>query len=393
MGSEQSGDAKIPDGSQADDGQDVHPDDGSSAMPDTETFLWKLPEGFPSPVLPDENPMSDAKVELGRRLFYDKRLSHNETQACASCHLQELAFSDGRATGLGSTGESHTRSSPSIVNLAYATSLTWANPLFAIGVLPEPLERQTQIPMYGDSPTELGLKSQSELTTRLADVELYRDMFAEAFPADLEPVNALNVGRALAAFERILISGDSRYDHFIQGEKSALTESEQRGLSLFTSDRLECSSCHSGFNLTEHVQWQGKSTIELVYRNTGLYNIDGSGAYPEPNTGAFNVTMNPDDMGKFRVPSLRNIAVTAPYMHDGSINTLSEVIDHYAVGGRTIASGQNAGVGRDNPLKDARIHGFEITEAERLDLIAFLGSLTDEDFLTNPAFADPWAQE
>lgn len=358
-----------------------------------EAFSWNLPPGFPKPWVPKDNPMTQAKVELGRHLFYDKRLSGNETQSCASCHQQALAFTDGRATGFGSTGEDHPRGSMAIVNLAYATSLTWANPLFAIGVLPEPLERQTQIPMYGDTPVELGLKSQAQLMTRLQADPLYRELFSRAFPDQPEPINAQSVGRALAAFERVIISGDSPYDRFLAGDDSALTASERRGHELFTSDRLECSQCHAGFNLSEHVHWEGKGSVELAYRNTGLYNIDGQGAYPMPNTGAFNVTMAPEDMGKFKVPSLRNVALTAPYMHDGSIPTLSEVIDHYAAGGRTISEGPHAGVGKANPLKDPRIHGFEISQQERQDLIAFLESLTDESLLTNPAFSDPWSEE
>jgi cytochrome c peroxidase len=120
-----------------------------------------------------------------------------------------------------------------------------------------------------------------------------------------------------------------------------------------------------------------------------LYNIDGAGEYPAPNTGAFDVTMDPGDMGKFKVPTLRNIVLTAPYMHDGSIASLSEVIDHYAAGGRSIASGPTRGVGRDSPLKDPLVHGFEISDDERKDLIAFLESLSDTGFVTNPAFADP----
>jgi cytochrome c peroxidase len=278
----------------------------------------------------------------------------------------------------------------SLVNLAYASSLTWANPLFAIGVLPEPLARQTQLPLYGDAPVELGLKAQAQPVTRLREVALYRELFAAAFPNDPEPIDASNIGRALAAFERVLISGDSAYDRYLHGDQTALTDEQKRGHALFSGERLQCAQCHSGFNLSEHVHWQGKAKIELRYRNTGLYNIDGAGAYPSPNTGVFDVTLEPSDMGKFKVPSLRNVALTAPYMHDGSIASLSEVIDHYAAGGRTIDSGAARGVGRDNPFKDPLIHGFEITDQERKELMAFLESLTDHVFITDPAFADPW---
>jgi cytochrome c peroxidase len=131
----------------------------------------------------------------------------------------------------------------------------------------------------------------------------------------------------------------------------------------------------------------------MPYHNTGLYNVDGKGAYPEPNTGVYSVTLDPEDMGKFKAPTLRNIAVTAPYMHDGSIATLSEVLDHYAAGGRTIAAGPNKGVGSKNPLKDPLVQGFELSKQQRADVIAFLESLTDEAFLTDPAFADPFADE
>lgn len=378
---------------EADSGKMSQPTDAGADATAPAEFAWQLPLGFPEPAVPADNPMSTAKVELGRRLFYDKRLSGNQTQSCASCHEQALAFSDGRATGLGATGQRHPRGPMSLVNLAYAASLTWANPLFAMGVLPEPLERQAQIPMFGDSPVELGLRSQSQVEQRLQNVALYREQFSAAFPDDPDPISALNIGRALAAFERVLISGDSAYDRFaLQGDEAALTEEEQRGLALFSSEKLQCSECHKGFNLTEHVHFEGGGSFELRYRNTGLYNIDGKGAYPAPNTGVFDVSMDPEDMGKFKVLTLRNIALTAPYMHDGSIASLSEVIDHYAAGGRTISEGPQRGVGRDNPLKDPLIHGFEISEQERADLIAFLNSLTDHTFIENPAFADPWAE-
>ncbi|MET0391346.1 MAG: MbnH family di-heme enzyme [Polyangiales bacterium] len=366
------------------------PTDGSTVG----DFRWNLPPGFPVPVIPENNPMSPEKVELGRRLFYDKRLSDNETQSCASCHVQSQAFTDGRATGLGSTGEAHPRGAMALVNLAYSTSLTWANPLFAMGVMDEPLERQSELPMYGDAPIELGLKSQTQIETRLQEAAEYREWFSAAFPEQDEPITAQNVARSLAAFERVLISGHSPYDRFAyEGDESALNDSAQRGYELFFGERLECFHCHAGFNFSDHVHYKGKPEIQKPYHNTGLYNIDGKGAYPAPNTGTFDVTQEPEQMGAFKAPTLRNIAVTAPYMHDGSIATLSEVLDHYSAGGRTIAKGEkNAGVGRNNPLKDPLVRGFTLTEQERADVIAFLESLTDEEFLKNPAFSDPWTK-
>lgn len=335
--------------------------------------------------------MSEAKVQLGRRLFYDERLSGNQTQACASCHEQRLAFTDGRAHSVGSTGQPHPRGALSLANVAYSASLTWANPLFAMGVLPEPIERQSQLPMYGDSPVELGLMSLSQIEQRLLAVPDYVDWFTQAFPNQERPVTAQNIGRALAAFERTLLSGDAPFDRYLRaGDESALSVSAKRGYALFTSERLACSRCHGGFNLSDHVHADGEPSLTLPYHNTGLYNVDAQGSYPAPNTGLYDVTQDPNDMGKFKAPTLRNIAITAPYMHDGSIASLDEVLDHYAAGGRSIASGPDRGVGAENPHKDPLVHGFVLAEHERADLLEFLNSLTDRTFLEDPAFSDPW---
>lgn len=354
-------------------------------------FELKLPPGFPRQFTPKTNPTTAAKAELGRRLFYDKRLSDNQTQSCASCHKQELAFTDALANSVGSTGDVHPRSSMSLANIAYSVSLTWANSLFAMGVQPEPLERQTVLPLYGDAPTELGLRQFTTSEQRLRAVPEYRTWFAEAFPTEKEPLTSQNVGRALAAFERTLISGRSPFDrYFYDHDASVISDAAKRGFELFSSDRLSCSRCHSGFNFSDHVYYDGAGEIELNYHNTGLYNVDGKGGYPEPNTGLNNVSMLPEEMGLFKAPTLRNIEVTAPYMHDGSLESLDRVIDHYAAGGRTITEGPHAGVGSQNPFKDPLVHGFTISAAERAELIAFLKSLTDREFLENPAFADPW---
>lgn len=356
-------------------------------------FRWNLPEGFPLPVVPMDNPMSIPKVELGRRLFYDKRLSANQTQACASCHKQELAFTDARATGLGSTGESHPRGPMAIVNLAYAPTLTWASAEFSLDRTMDPLERQTEAPLYGSSPIELGLSAPQMAEERLRAIPEYVQWFKDAFPDDEQAITADNMSRAIATFERTLLSGNSAYDRYLTGDDAALSESQVRGYELFNGEKLECFHCHSQFNLTDNVHWQGKSELKLRFHNTGLYNIDGKGAYPEPNTGLYSQTKNPRHMGMFKAPTLRNIAKTAPYMHDGSIKTLSEVLDHYVAGGRTIKDGPNKGVGSKSPLKDTLVRGFKLSEQERADVLAFLESLTDEEFLANPAYADPWSED
>ena len=347
---------------------------------------WNLPEGFPTPKVPEDNPMSAAKVELGRHLFYDTRLSKNQTQSCASCHLQALAFTDGLAHAVGSTGEAHPRSSMSLANVGYSVALTWANPVLL------QLETQASVPIFGNMPIELGMDGEEdELVARLEAEPTYAALFADAFPEEAEPISIASVTRALASFERTLLSGGSPFDRFTYGgDASALSDSAKRGLDLFNSERLECFHCHVGFNFQDSVTFEGQAFPQLKFHNTGLYNIDGAGAYPPGGEGLYAMTGVPEDMGRFRVPTLRNIAVTAPYMHDGSAATLDDVIDHYAAAGRTIESGPYAGIGSDNPYKSNFIIGFELTPSERADLHAFFESLTDEGFLTNPAYADPW---
>jgi cytochrome c peroxidase len=353
------------------------------------TFTWDVPPWAPKPRVPADNPMSVAKVELGRRLFYDKRLSGNLTTSCASCHRQELAFTDERAQALGSTGEVHPRSSMSLVNVAYASVLTWANPLISS------LEEQALLPMFGETPVELGLAGkEQELLDRLAAVPLYQSLFPQAFPEQESPISLVTITRAIAAFQRTLISFRSPYDRFTyEGVGPAPSASAERGRKLFFGEKLECFHCHGSFNFADSAVHEGSTFVEVMFHNTGLYNIDGKGAYPAESTGVFAITGIPTDMGRFRAPTLRNIAVTAPYMHDGSVATLSDALSHYAAGGRTIASGPNAGDGSKNPYKSELISGFELSEEERSDLIAFLSTLTDEEFLHDPRFADPWESD
>ncbi|MBC8067302.1 MAG: di-heme enzyme [Deltaproteobacteria bacterium] len=368
---------------------DTSSSDGSGSTSGDTTgesvWSWDLPEGFAEPFVPDDNPMSAAKVELGRHLFYDVRMSGGGTFACATCHLQELAFSDGRVTAIGETGDVHRRNSMSLANVGYNASLTWAHPLLV------ELERQALVPMFGTDPVELGIDSETELVAALEVEPLYAELFAAAFPNDAEPLTAANVVAALSTFQRTIISGRSPYDRWFYGEDDAISEAAKRGYALFNGHPFECFHCHVGFNFSDAVHWQGKPHRDLVFHNTGLYNVDGQGAYPAIDSGLAELTLAPDDMGKFRAPTLRNIALTAPYMHDGSIATLDGVIDHYAAGGRTIAEGEpNAGVGADSPHKDSLIGGFEVTAEQRADIIAFLESLTDTEMLTDPELADPW---
>ncbi len=346
------------------------------------------PPNFPAMRVPTDNPFTREKAELGRYLFYDRKLSGNETQSCGSCHHQHLAFTDGRAQAQGSTGDLTPRSAMSIANSGYNSTQTWANPSVRA------LERQAMVPMFGESPVELGLAGrEAELLSRLRADPRYPPMFQRAFPGVSDPITLDNVLKAIASFERAVISADSPYDRYLRGDTNALSASARRGMSLFFGERLECFHCHGGFNLSDAVVTAATRIEETPFHNTGLYNTDGNGAYPAPNTGVFSITADPADMGRFRAPSLRNIAVTAPYMHDGSIATLEGVLDHYAAGGRRIASGPNAGDGSRSPLRSELVQGFALSADERADVVAFLRSLTDETFLHDPRLSDPFNRE
>jgi cytochrome c peroxidase len=363
----------------------AQPDAGNDAGSDA-GFTLQRPSDFPEPRIPKDNPLSAEKVELGRHLFYDKRLSGNETQACASCHQQSHAFADTRAQGLGSTEQLHPRGSMSLANIVYATTLTWANPDM------KELERQAEVPMFGVDPVELGLEGkEAELITRLKAVDKYQELFPAAFPGEADPFTIPNVTRAIASFERTLISGNSPLDRYLRGDLNAINESAKRGEELFGTEKFDCFHCHGGFTFSDQINHANQASGEEPFHNTGLYNLDLEGSYPAGNQGVYDRTKNRRDKGRFKAPTLRNIAVTAPYMHDGSILTLEGVLDHYMAGGRTLTEGPYAGsVGANNPNKSAFVHTIDATPQERDDMLAFLRSLTDEEFLTNPKHANPW---
>lgn len=352
----------------------------------TGEWHWDLPKGIPEPWLSPESSMSVAKFELGRHLFYDKRLSGNGTFACSSCHFQHLAFTDGKALPTGSTGEQTLRSAQSIVNSAYHPTITWAN--FSLSTL----EQQALVPMLGENPVEMGMTDANipTILNRLKQDSNYQIMFKAAFPNQVDAISLNSIVMALTSFERGVLSFNAKYDQVGRGD-AKYSDAEARGQKLFFGEKGQCSQCHSGFNFTEmtrHVNTP--NTFQDVYRNTGLYNLNGNGDYPNNNQGIIGVSNKPDDMGKFRVASLRNIAVTAPYMHDGSIATLEEVLDMYAAHGRNIATGVNAGDGRANLYKDKRLNKITLSPTERSDVIAFLKTLTDETLLTDARYADPF---
>lgn len=353
--------------------------------PGTGQWRWELPAHFPVPKVPESNPMSEAKVDLGRHLFYDRRLSGNGTQSCASCHHQDKAFTDGLGTAIGSTGMAHPRGAQGLANVAYHATLTWANPSLVT------LEKQMEVPLFGDDPVEMGVNdhNRAEVLARLHAEPVYAAKFAAAFPDAAQPVGWGQVIQAIASFQRTLLSGHSRYDQYLQG-KAQLTVPETRGMALFFGEKAECFHCHGSFNFNDQIVHAASRVVETPFHNTGLYNLGGTGAFPEHNRGVFELTALVKDMGAFRAPSLRNVEVTAPYMHDGSVATLEAVLDFYADGGRRIASGPYAGDGRLNPHKSELISLIDLNAQDKSDLVAFLKTLTDHDFLQNPRYADPW---
>lgn len=362
---------------------------GASGVRSSETsapvWVWSLPAGFALPAVPADNPMRAAKVDLGRHLFYEKRLSGNGTQACSSCHFQEKAFTDGLPVSKGSTGESTPRNAQSLGNVVYSPTLTWANPSLV------KLERQMEVPLFSENVVEMGVNDSNKAAVlqRLADFPLYPPKFVAAFPGEADPINWSNITKAIATFERTLISGNSRYDQFLAG-KTVLTEAENRGKALFFGDKTRCSACHGSFNFNDQLVQASSVVVDKPFHNIGLYNVDGLGAYPEPNRGVLELSGLPRDMGAFRTPSLRNVEVTAPYMHDGSVATLEEVLDILAAGGRNMTVGVHAGDGRLNPFKSPLITRLDLDAQDKADLLAFLKTLTDQEFLRNPQFANPF---
>jgi len=348
-------------------------------------YEWQLPPGFPPPLVPLDNPLTREKIELGRRLFYDVRLSANATQACASCHRQALAFTDGAIVATGSTGALHQRNSMSLANVAYAATFTWAHP----GITT--LEQHMLIPLFGDVPVEMNAAGhEAEILRRLASDPQYPPLFAAAFDTPDGSITFDRITKAIASFVRTLISFGSPFDRYaFHGEDAALTPTQIRGMNLFMSERLECSHCHNGFNFSQFVTHESARVADRAFHNTGLYFLAGD-APVDFDFGLQRVTRDESDKYRFKAPTLRNIEHTAPYMHDGSIATLADVIDFYAAGGREIESGPWRGDGRRHPDKSPFIKGFDLSQEEKSDLLNFLYSLTDTEFLQNSAFSgDP----
>ncbi len=368
-------------------------------------YAWNLPADFPVPAVPADNCMTDAKVDLGRHLFYDKRLSQDESASCASCHFQEFAFTDQRERPSGITGETHPRNSQHLSNAGYHSRLNWANSVT------DTLERQALTPLFAESTdstiVELGLSGDAYLD-KLRNDSLYQGKFAAAFGAG-DTFDDGNIRKALAAFIRTMISGNSSYDQYQNGT-ATLSASARRGAVFFNSEVAECFHCHGGFNFTDTTTHSGTVFTEFSFHNNGIYSESDYAAKLSRERGLYDLTGDVSDEGRHRAPSLRNIEVTFPYMHDGSFDCnpqdgvfkidsggdcgsdpvddmLGHIIDHYTNGATKYADGSTRAV---HPQVDTSlIREFSITSQEKADLIAFLRSLTDYDFLNNSAFSNP----
>lgn len=314
--------------------------------PQAEPPPVEVPPHFPPLPVPPDNPLRPERIELGRRLFYDAQaLSPTGTHACASCHRQERAFADVLMVSTGIHGRKHWRSTLSLANVAYAPALLWDG---SIGSLEEDVLATLS------SPGALGWSDTAAFARHLRGMPSYRSAFLRVFGT--EPSAAL-AAKAIAAFLRILLSGNAPYDRFVHGDSTALSRQQRQGMELFF--RLGCAECHRPPLFTDY-----------DFHCTGLLSH-----YWEEGRAA--VTGNPTDVARFRTPSLRNVALTAPYLHDGSLASLREVLQRYNAGGYPV------------PTKDARIRPLGLSEHELDALEAFLHSLTDSSFLRNPRYARP----
>jgi cytochrome c peroxidase len=338
----------------------------------------EFPEHFGNKTFDNpNNPVTSAGFELGRFLFYDKRLSSNDSISCASCHRQELAFTDGKAQAVGVNGRVSARGSMMLANLLWSSRFHWDGKFSS-------LEEQALAPI--SNPLEMNLPINLAIA-KLKQSGFYGDKFAKAFGDSL--ISQERLAKALAQFTRSLISSSSKYDLFLQ-KKAQLSPSEDTGRLLFLTHPIalmglrgaNCGDCHFGALV------QGDPFEFRGFHNNGL---DDDSKLKE---GLAAITQNPNDKGKFKAPSLRNITLTAPYMHDGRFKTLKEVLDHYdqhIVKSRTlseliIAASNNIDPNPAGPIK------LGLTENEKKHILAFLNTLTDLKFTSDKRFSDPFTQ-
>ncbi len=310
-------------------------------VPEFTPLAIEVPAGFPPLVQPENNIATSARVALGKKLFFDPRLSADGSVSCASCHLPDHAFADSEPVSIGVEGRTGFRNSPTLANIA------WHPLLFMDGGVPT-LELQILAPFDEHSEFDFPIIEAAELLQ--SDDEIVT-MSMRAYGRNPDP---FVITRSIAAFERTLISANSPYDRYLAGDASAMTSQAIEGMNLFFSNEIGCGSCHHGPLLTN-----------FSFENIGLYD-------EYADEGRERVTAQPNDNGKFKVPTLRNVAVTAPYMHDGSLSDLEAVINHFDSGGS------------NHPLKHPAVRPLNLSANQREALLAFLHALTDETFINNP---------
>jgi len=330
--------------------------------------------GLPTLPIPADNPQTETKIELGKRLFHERRFSADGTISCASCHQADKAFTDGLTRAIGIGGQIGPRNTPTVVNAAFYASL------FLDGRR-DSLENQALDPLL--NPTEHGLHNHQPIVDIVVNHSTYPALFEKSFAIQPQKITITHVTKAIASYERTLISGNAPFDrYFFASDRKALSDSAARGLKIFRR-KGNCANCHE-------ISWNNALFTDNRFYNIGvgferiaaqldayLVSLQNNNARPynlnnqqRSELGRFSVTRVVSDIGKFRTPTLRNIALTAPYMHDGSQKTLQEVIDYYDKGGNK------------NPYLDPAIFPLELTQQEKLDLVEFLKSLT------SPAYSD-----
>ena len=311
-------------------------------IPEEEPLI-AIPAGFPDVLFPEDNAFTPERWALGKQLFFDPALSRDSTLSCADCHRPELAFTDGRTIAIGIEGRQGMRNVPTLTNVAYQPYY-----LFEGGV--PTLEMQILVPVQEHAEFDFNI-------LRVADrLNLQPAYVASSWEAYGRHPDPFVITRAIAMYERSLISGQSRYDAYVQGDHNALSETEKQGMDLFFSERTHCSACHAGIYFTDY-----------SFKNNGLYEN-----YEDP--GRFRLTGAESDIALFKVPTLRNVALTGPYMHDGSLASLEDVIHHYVSGGK------------QHPHRSPLIQPLDLNESEQKALRKFLEALTDQSFVTNIKF-------
>ena len=331
---------------------------------DPTPYNWDNPDFFQQMIIPADNPLTVEGIDLGRHLFYDERLSGDDTQSCADCHVQSNSFGDPRRFSEGITGAEGTRQSMTLINLGYQNFFFWDGRAAT-------LEDQIILPVI--NPIEMNAQWPDVMEKLKADTA-YMKLFAIVFSTT--DIDSTHVAKAIAQFLRTVVSSDSKYDKWLRGEHS-ITAAEERGRILFITEGgdpelgqggewgADCFHCHPN---------TGMQFSDYQLHNNGLDSVF-------TDLGRGEVTGDPNDFGRFKTPSLRNVEFSAPYMHDGRFETLEEVIEHYNSGGHFSAT--------VDPFMKFTQGGLQLTDERKQDLLIFLKMLSDETFLNNPNFSDP----